>query len=201
MRLLFIGDVIGRSGRAAIAEHVPRLRQQPRAGFRGRQWRKRRRRLRHHRKHRPGVPERGNRLRDARQSRLRPARGAGLHRARAPCPAADQLSAGHAGARVLALRDRRWRTRAGDERHGPRLHGRARRSLRGGGKGAVGLSAGRRPATPSSSTSTPRRRARNRLWPISATAGSRSPSAPIPMCRPPTGKSCPTARRSRATPA
>ena len=27
MRLLFIGDVIGRSGRAAIAEHVPRLRQ------------------------------------------------------------------------------------------------------------------------------------------------------------------------------
>ncbi len=28
MRLLFIGDVIGRSGRAAIAEYVPRLRQQ-----------------------------------------------------------------------------------------------------------------------------------------------------------------------------
>ncbi|WP_298359644.1 TIGR00282 family metallophosphoesterase [Rhodoblastus sp.] len=27
MRLLFIGDVIGRSGRAAIVEHVPRLRQ------------------------------------------------------------------------------------------------------------------------------------------------------------------------------
>ena len=28
MRLLFIGDVIGRAGRAAIAEHVPRLRHQ-----------------------------------------------------------------------------------------------------------------------------------------------------------------------------
>src|SRR5271157_768589 len=27
MRLLFIGDVVGRAGRAAIAEHVPRLRQ------------------------------------------------------------------------------------------------------------------------------------------------------------------------------
>jgi len=27
MRLLFLGDVVGRSGRAAIAEHVPRLRQ------------------------------------------------------------------------------------------------------------------------------------------------------------------------------
>jgi 2',3'-cyclic-nucleotide 2'-phosphodiesterase len=28
MRLLFIGDVVGRAGRAAIVEHVPRLRQQ-----------------------------------------------------------------------------------------------------------------------------------------------------------------------------
>ncbi|HEY8138066.1 MAG TPA: YmdB family metallophosphoesterase, partial [Methylocystis sp.] len=27
MRLLFIGDVLGRSGRAAVTRHVPRLRE------------------------------------------------------------------------------------------------------------------------------------------------------------------------------
>ena len=50
----------------------------------------------------------------------------------------------------------------------------------------------RRP-TPSSSISTPRRPARSRAWGSSATAASASSSAPTPMCRPPTIRSCPAA--------
>ena len=52
--------------------------------------------------------------------------------------------------------------------------------------------------TPSSSTCTPRRRARSSRWAISATAAPASWPAPIPMCRPPTCASCPAAPPSSA---
>ena len=61
---------------------------------------------------------------------------------------------------------REGRTRAGDQRHGPRLHGRARRSFRRRRKGAGRLSAAASAATPSWSTSMPRRPAKSRPWPF-----------------------------------
>ena len=57
MRLLFCGDIVGRSGRDVLVEHMPRLRRSS-ARFRHRQWRERRRRLRHHREDLPASSTR-----------------------------------------------------------------------------------------------------------------------------------------------
>ena len=56
-----------------------------------------------------------------------------------------------------------------------------------------------KPATPSSSTCTPRRPARSGRSAISPTAGRASSSAPTPMCRAPTSASSPAARASSPT--
>ena len=55
MRLLFCGDIVGRSGRDVLCEQVPRLRREAGARLRHRQRRERRRRLRHHRKDLPAT--------------------------------------------------------------------------------------------------------------------------------------------------
>jgi calcineurin-like phosphoesterase len=57
------------------------------------------------------------------------------------------------------------------------------------------------PPTPSSSTCTPRRRPRRWPWAISATAAPAWSSAPTPTSRPPTARSCPAAPPIRPTPA
>ena len=132
MRILFIGDVVGRSGRTIVNERLPGLiadwkldlvvvNGENAAGGFGitevdLQRADRRRRRRHH----------------ARQSRLGPARGAGVHRARAAPDPPGQLSQGHARPRRRADREQERQARAGDQRHGPRLHGPARRSVRRG---------------------------------------------------------------------
>ena len=130
MRILFIGDVVGRSGRHILLDRLPGLvadwkldlvvvnGENAAGGF--------------------GITEaiynefrRGRRRCDhARQPRLGPARGAGVHRARAAADPAGQLSARHAGARRGADRLQERRARACHQRHGPHLHGRARRSVR-----------------------------------------------------------------------
>ena len=130
MRLLFIGDVVGRSGRAAILEQVPVLRsrwgldfvivngENAAGGF--------------------GLTEaifeeflrRRRRCGDARQSRLRPARGAGVHRAPAAPDPARQLSRRHAGPGRVGDREREGRAAPGRQCARAHLHGRARRSFR-----------------------------------------------------------------------
>ena len=49
MRILFIGDIVGRSGRAVLLQRLPWLAARLEARLRRREWRKCRRRLRHHR--------------------------------------------------------------------------------------------------------------------------------------------------------
>ena len=93
------------------------------------QRRERRRRLRHHRGDLQRLHRRRRRRHHARQSCLGPARGAGVHRARAAAHPPDQLSARHAGARRRHDRRQERRAGAGHQRHGPHLHGAARRSV------------------------------------------------------------------------
>ena len=130
LRILFVGDVVGRAGRTAVsrtsARHDPRLG----ARSRHRQWRERRRRLRHHRGDLPGIHRRRRRRRHARQSCLGSARGAGVHRARAAAGSPGEFSAGHAGPRLCAGRHQERQARAGHQRHRPRLHDAVRRSVR-----------------------------------------------------------------------
>ena len=132
MRILFVGDVVGRSGRAVVTERLPGLirdwkldcvivnGENAAGGF--------------------GITEAiykrvhrgGGRCGHARQSRLGPEGSAGLHRARAAAHPADQLSGRHPWARCRADRCKDRRSRAGGQCHGPHLHGSAGRSLRGG---------------------------------------------------------------------
>ena len=136
MRLLFVGDVVGRSGRAAVIQQVPLLRarwsldfvivngENAAGGF--------------------GLTEAifeeflavGRRRGDARQSRLRPARGARLHRAPAAPRPPRQLSPRHAGARRGDRRERQGRAPPHRQPARPHLHGRARRSVRRARPGA-----------------------------------------------------------------
>ena len=132
MRILFIGDVVGRSGRIAVTERLPEPDRRLEARSRRRQRRERGRRLRHHRSDLQRIDRRRRRRHHARQSRLGPARGAGVHRARAAPDPPGQLSERHARPRRGAGRHQERQTRAGDQRHGPHLHGPARRSLRRG---------------------------------------------------------------------
>ena len=199
MRLLFVGDVVGRSGRAAVIQQAPLLRarwkldfvivngENAAGGF--------------------GLTEAifeeflaaGRRRGDARQSRLRPARGAGLHRAPAAARPPRQLSAGHAGARRDDRRERQGRARCSVVNLLGRIFMDALddpfaaldRELAACPLGAA--------ATRSSSTSTPRRPARNRRSAISPTAGRASSSAPTPTCRAPTIASLPAAPASSPT--
>ena len=88
MRLLFIGDVVGRAGSAAIlAGELPKLRAAWEPRFRRRQWRERRRRLRHHRgglrrnsfRQRPEFHALGNHAFDQREALVFIARQPRLH--------------------------------------------------------------------------------------------------------------------------
>ena len=99
MRLLFVGDIVGRAGRTALINRLPALARALAARFRRRQRRERRRRLRRHRGDLRGVPRRRRRRDHARQPRLRSARGAGVHRAPAAPDPSGQLSRRHARAR------------------------------------------------------------------------------------------------------
>ena len=113
MRILFIGDIVGRSGRTAVLERLPGLiadwkldfvvvnGENAAGGF--------------------GITEAiyhefldaGADVDHARQSRLGPARGAGVHRARAAAAPPAQLSARHARPRRRADRGQERRARAG----------------------------------------------------------------------------------------
>ena len=97
MRLLFLGDMVGRTGRTAVWERLPGLISRLQARFRHRQWRERRRRLRHHRRDLSRDDRRRRRCGDHRQPCLGPARGAEVRAARGALPAAGQFPQGHAG--------------------------------------------------------------------------------------------------------
>ena len=162
MRLLFLGDIVGRPGRSAVTERLPGLARALAARLRRHQRRERGRRLRHHRGDLRRDPGRRRRRHHARQPLLRPARGAGLHRAPAAPPAPGQLSARHAGPR----RDPR-RHRNGARVLVVNVMGRLFMDALDDPFAAVDreldacpLGAGRRCGR--SSTSTPRRRARSR---------------------------------------
>ena len=129
MRILFIGDVVGRSGRAIVGELLPGLVRDWKLDLVLTQRRERRRRLRHHRGDLQRIHRRRRRRGDARQSCLGSARGFGFHRARAEAHPPDQFSQRHA--RQGRGHDRRQERRAcpRDECDGPHLHGSARRSL------------------------------------------------------------------------
>ena len=129
---------------------------------RGHQRGERRRRLRPDGGDLRGDRRGGRGRHHARQSRLRPARGARLHRARAAPRASGQLPAGHAGPRRHPGRPRERRPPPRHAGDGARLHGRARRSLRwrSSASSRPARSAGR--PMPSSSTSMRRRPARSR---------------------------------------
>ena len=120
MRLMFLGDVMGRSGRAAITAQLPRLRKEWRIDFVVRQ-----RRERHVGRRAFGGPcahaaGGGRRCHHAGRSRLRPARHAAVHRHRAAHPAPAQLRQGRAGAGGAGLFE----------------DGRGRKALRHAGAGA-----------------------------------------------------------------
>ena len=107
MRLLFIGDIVGRTGRTALLNRLPASARALAARFRRRQRRERRRRLRHHRGDLRGVPRRRGRRDHARQPRLRPARSAGVHRApAAPDPPGQLLRRARRGAAPICSRPR-----------------------------------------------------------------------------------------------
>ena len=90
MRLLFLGDVVGRSGRDAVSSRLPGLIDALRLRFRRRQRREREPRPRPHRGPLQRSPRCRRRRRHARRPRLRPARHAELYRARADADPADQ---------------------------------------------------------------------------------------------------------------
>ena len=144
MRILFIGDMVGRSGRNIVLERLPGLIADWKLDLVVDQRRERRRRLRHHRGDLQRTDRRRRRRDHARQSRLGPARGAGVHRARAAADPPAQLSARHARARRGADRRQERRARAGHQRDGPHLHGPARRSVRRDRARALGLRAEKR---------------------------------------------------------
>ena len=126
MRILFVGDVVGRTGRTAISEHLPGMirdwsldlvvvnGENSAGGF--------------------GITEAiyqefldagadaitlGNHAWDQK-------RGAGLHRARAAPDPPAEFSAAYAGPRRRPDRHQERQARAGHQRHRPRLHGAVR---------------------------------------------------------------------------
>ena len=199
MRILFIGDIVGRSGRTIVHDRLPGLIARLEARSRRRQRRERRRRLRHHRGDLQRVHRRRRRRHHARQSRLGPARGAGVHRARAAADPPDQLSARHAGPRRRDDRRQERRARARHQRDGPHLHGSARRSVRRDRARACRLSAEdrRRRHHRRHALRGDQREAGDGLF--RATAAPASSSARTPMRRPPTIASCRAAPRSCPT--
>ena len=199
MRILFIGDMVGRTGRTVVHERLPGLiadwkldlvvvnGENAAGGF--------------------GITEAiynelidagadaitlGNHAWDQREALVFIERAPRLIRP-------VNYPQGHARPRRRSGRDQERQARAGDQRHGPHLHGRARRSVRRGRARARRLRAQDAAPTPSSSTCIARRPARSRRWAISSTAASAWWSAPTPMAdrRPPhhAGRappSCPT---------
>ena len=97
MKLLFLGDVVGRSGRTAIAERLPRLRREWALDFVVVNGENATGGMGLSGAHAALLLRGGGRLRDARRPCLRPARHDGLHRGGAADPAAAELRAGGAG--------------------------------------------------------------------------------------------------------
>jgi hypothetical protein len=129
MRILFIGDMVGRSGRAAVLDALPALIARLEARSRRRQRRERRRRLRHHRGDLQEFIDAGadavtlgNHSWDQREALVFIERAPRLIRPLNYPPGTP--------GRGAADRDGERRARAGHQRHGPRLHGPARRSVR-----------------------------------------------------------------------
>ena len=129
---------------------------------RDRQRRELRRRLRHHARDRRPAARVGRRRHDVGQSHLGQEGSARLHRHRAAPAAAGQLPRRRAGQRQLPRADEGRCVGRRRQRHGPRVHGAARRSVRG--RAARDRGAARRGRASSSSTFTPRRRPRRSRW-------------------------------------
>ena len=162
MRLLFIGDVVGRSGRAAVLEQVAAPARPLAARFRRRQRRERGGRLRPHRGDLRANSSPPGRCGDARQSRLRPdaRRSCSSTASRASSGPANYPS-GTPGRGASVIESAKRRAAPGRQRARPHLHGRARRPVRAPSSASSASVRWARGATPRSSTSTPRRRARN----------------------------------------
>ena len=139
----FIGDVVGKTGRTAISEHLPGMVKRLVARSRRHQRRECRRRFRDHRGDLSGFSRCRRRRGHARQPRLESEGGAGFHRARAASDPAAEFSAPHAGPRRRPGRHQERQACAGHQCHGPRLHGAAQRSLQRSRQGARRLSAAR----------------------------------------------------------
>ena len=193
MRILFIGDVVGKTGRTAISEHLPGMirdwsldlvivnGENSAGGF--------------------GITEAiyqelldagadaitlGNHAWNQKEALVFIERAPRLIR---PL----EFSAPYAGPRRGADRHQERQARARHQRHGPRLHGAAQRSLRARSTASSRPVRCARRRTRSWSISTARRPAKNRAWAFSATAAPASWSAPTPMCRPPITRCCPAA--------
>ena len=91
IRILFIGDIVGRPGRELVRRGLRGARRPPSDRSRHRQRRERRRRLRHHARDRRPAARLGRRRDDLRQSHLGQEGSARLHRRRAAAAAAGQL--------------------------------------------------------------------------------------------------------------
>ncbi len=188
LRILFLGDVVGKSGRAAVTRHLPRLRQEWALDFVVVNGENAAGGFGHHRGDLRRVSGRRRRCRHRRQSLLGPARGPRFHRAPAAAAAPRKLPARHAGARRLSLRDRGRRrvlvvNVMGRVFMDP-LDDPFAALEREIGACPLGLAATRR-----SSTCMPRPPARKWRPAISPMAAPRWSSAPTPMCPRPMRKS------------
>ena len=127
MRILFLGDVVGRSGARRSSRRCRACASATRARFRGGQRRERRRRLRHHRADPDRAARRRRRRRDHRQSRVGTSarRSCSSSVTTACCGRSIFRQARRAGAPVCSRR------KTGADvlvinAHGPRVHGRSR---------------------------------------------------------------------------
>ena len=169
MRILFIGDIVGRPGRELVQRGLRALVELSRDRPRHRQRRERGGRLRHHARDRRRAARLGRRRDDVRQSHLGQEGSARLHRHRAAPAAAGQLPRRRARQRQLPGAHRATAQRRRHQRHGPRLHAEHRRSVRASCCSEI-EALRRADARSSSSTSTPRRRRRRSRWAGTSTA-------------------------------
>ena len=123
IRLLFIGDIVGRPGRDLVRRGLAALVDAPPDRSRHRQRRERRGRLRHHARDRRPAARLGRRRDDLGQSHLGQEGSARLHRRRAAAAAAGQLSRPACRATAATSRGRAdGAVGRRDQRHGPRVH-------------------------------------------------------------------------------
>ncbi len=127
MRLLFLGDMVGKTGRVAVWDRLPGPHFRSEARLRHRQWRERRRRLRHYRGHLSGNNHCRRRCGDDGQSCLGSKGSGGILRAPRPVSASRQLSCRHARSRFQHLLCSQRRACWRGKHNGPRLHASKRR--------------------------------------------------------------------------